>query len=134
MTYHRQAGVSLVSAIFLLVVLAGLAVFAVRMTSLQSQSVSARLRSAQALHAARSGIAWAAHRAVNAGWCATQTLNFSEGGTAGFSVAIDCSQSSHSEGGSTVNVFVITALAQAGVYGGPDYVSRNLLAKVADES
>ena len=128
----KQRGIALVSAIFLLVVLAGLAVYAVRIGVMQQQSVSAALRAAQALNAARSGINWAAHRAVMAGWCASATLSLSEAGTNGFDVTVSCTATAHAEGGATVNVYVIDVLAEAGAYGGPDYVSRRLEAKITD--
>jgi MSHA biogenesis protein MshP len=131
---RKQLGVSLVAAIFLLVVLAGLGVFAVRLGVLQAQTTTSGLRAAQAFHAARGGIAWAAHQALNGGVCGAAVLNLSEGGTSGFDVTIQCAQSSHVEAGSTLNVFVIDALAEAGTYGGPDYVSRRLQAKITDAS
>jgi MSHA biogenesis protein MshP len=128
----RQRGVSLVAAVFLLVALAGLGAFAVRLGVLQQGTVTSALRAAQAHHAARAGIAWAAHRAVNAGWCATATLNLTQGGTSGFDVAVQCAETSHVEGGATISVYVITVLAEAGAYGTPDYVSRRLEAKIRD--
>jgi len=128
----RQRGVSLVSAIFLLVVLAALGVAAARIGVLQQQTVTSGLRAAQAFQAARSGIAWAAYRAVNAGWCSSATLALTEVGTAGFSVQVQCAQSVHTEGGATLNVYVIDVIAEAGLFGGPDYVSRRLQAKITD--
>jgi MSHA biogenesis protein MshP len=128
----RQQGFSLVAAIFLLVVLAGLGVYAVKVSVMQQQTVTSALRAAQAFHAARSAVAWASYRAVNAGWCANQTLGLNEGGTAGFSVTVQCTQSMHIEGTSTVRVFIIDVRAEAGSYGGPDYVSRRLQAKITD--
>lgn len=128
----RQRGVSLISAVFLLVVLAGLAVYAVRISVVQQQTVSSSLLAAQAFHAAKSGLSWAAYRAVDSGWCATATLNLTEAGTNGFDVDIACTQSVHMEGGTAINVFVIDVFAQSGIYGGPDYVSRRLQAKITD--
>jgi MSHA biogenesis protein MshP len=128
----RQRGFSLVSAVFLLVVLGGLAVYAVRINTLQQQTVTAGLRAAQAFHAARAGVAWAAYRALNAGTCAAATLNLTEGATAGFRVSVQCSQSTHTEGSSTVRVFVFDVRAEAGAYGGPDYVSRRVQTKITD--
>ena len=133
-TLHKQRGVSLVAAVFLLVVLAGLSAFAVRLGVLQGQTTTSGLRAAQAFHAARAGIAWAAHQALNGGVCGPALLNLTEGGTNGFDVTIQCAQSSHVEAGSTLNVFVIDALAEAGTYGGPGYVSRRLQAKITDAS
>jgi len=132
MRSQRQGGFSLVAAVFLLVVLAGLGVYAVRINTLQQQTVTAGLRAAQAYHAARSGIAWAAHRALNGGPCAAATLTLSEGAAAGFRVAVQCVESTHSEGSSSVRVLVFDARAEAGGYGGPDYVSRRLQTKIMD--
>jgi len=131
---HRQRGATLVVAVFLLVVLALLGAFAVRLTLMQQQTVSSALLATQAFHAARSGIAWGAHRALNGGWCATTTLSLTEGGAAGFSVDVSCTQSTHVEGGATIEVFVIEALAEWGSYGDTDYVSRRLEAKITNES
>lgn len=129
---RRQRGVTLVAAIFLLVVLAALGTFAVRVGTLQQQTVSSELRAAQAFHAARSGVAWAAYRALTAGWCGSQTLNLTEAGTNGFDVEVTCTQTAHPEGSTTTNVYVIDVLAEGGSYGGPDYVSRRLQAKITD--
>jgi MSHA biogenesis protein MshP len=127
-----QRGFSLVAAIFLLVVLAGLGGYAVRLNTLQQQTVTAALRGAQAFEAARTGAAWGAYRAVNGGVCAAGTLNLTEGATAGFRVSVLCTQSSHVEGAATVRVFILDVRAEAGVYGGPDYVSRRVQTKVTD--
>jgi MSHA biogenesis protein MshP len=127
-----EQGFSLVSAIFMLVVLAGLGAYAVRLNTLQQQSVTAALRGSQAFEAARTGAAWAAYRSVNGGVCAGGTLNLTEGATAGFRVSVQCSESTHTEGTTTVRIFVLDVRAEAGAYGGPDYVSRRLQTKVTD--
>lgn len=131
---RRQRGTSLIVAVFLLVVLAGLGAFAVRLTLMQQQTVNSALLASQAFHAAKSGISWAAHRALNGGWCASTSLSLTEAGAAGFSVDVACSQSTHVEGGITIDVFTINVLAESGNYGEPDYVSRRLQAKIMDES
>jgi MSHA biogenesis protein MshP len=127
-----QRGFSLVSAVFLLVVLAALGVYAVRINTMQQQTVSAGLRAAQAFHAARSGVAWGAYRSLGGGTCVGGTLNLTEGATAGFRVSVTCSESVHTEGTTTVRVFVFDVRAEAGTYGGPDYVSRRLQTKITD--
>jgi MSHA biogenesis protein MshP len=129
---RQQRGFSLVAAIFLLVVLAGLGAYAVRLNTLQQQGVTAALRGAQAFEAARTGAAWGASRSVTAGACAGGTLDLTQGAAAGFSVSVDCSQSTHVEGTATVRVFLLNVQAAAGTYGGPDYVSRRLQTKVTD--
>ncbi len=128
----KQRGVSLVSAVFLIVVLASLGTFAVRLTAVQQQTAGAAVRATQAMLAAQTGIDWAAHRALIGGSCASASLALTEGGANGFSVSVTCTQTAHVEAGTTINVYRIEALAQSGVYGGPDYVSRRLHAKVTD--
>jgi MSHA biogenesis protein MshP len=120
-----------VSAVFLLTVLAGLGVVAVRLGTVGNQTVTQSLRAAQAFQAARAGAAWGAHRAVS-GSCGSATLTLTEGGTAGFDVTVSCVSTSHMEGTLPVNVYVIDVLAEAGVYGGPDYVSRRVQIKLTD--
>jgi MSHA biogenesis protein MshP len=129
---NAQRGFSLISAIFLLVVLAALGVYAVRINTLQQQTVTAGLRASQAFQAARTGVAWGAYRALATSACVSGTLNLTEGATAGFSVTVTCSQSTHTEGASTVRVYVFDVRAEAGAYGGPDYVSRRLQTKITD--
>jgi len=127
-----QRGFSIVTAIFLIVVLAALGVFAVRINTLQQQGVTEGLRAAQAFHAARTGVEWAAYRALNGGTCAAATLALTEGGTQGFTVTIGCSVSTHLEGTSTIHVWVFDVRAEAGAFGGPDFVSRRLQSKITD--
>jgi MSHA biogenesis protein MshP len=129
---HSQRGFSLVSAVFLLVVLAGLGVYAVRLNTLQQQTVTAALRGAQAYEAARTGVSWSAHRALDSGVCGSGTLNLTEGATAGFRVSVQCTQRTYTEGTTPIDVYVFDARAEAGVYGGPDYVSRRLQTKVTN--
>lgn len=128
----RSAGFSLVPALFLLVVLAGLGIVAVRLTAVQSQTVVLGMQSARAYAAASSGVDWAAYRALVNGACDSASLPLTEGGLAGFTVSTNCSSSTHTEGSTSVQIFVIEAFARSGIYGTPDYVSRRLRATVTD--
>ena len=127
-----QRGFSLVPALFLLIVLAGLGVVAVRVTAVQSQTVVLGIQSSRAYSAARSGVDWAAYRALTSGLCGNSSLALSEGGLAGFQVTTSCSSTSHTEGNTPVQVFVIESFASSGVYGQPDYVSRRVRATFTD--
>lgn len=130
----RAAGFSLVAALFLIVIVAGLVAYAARAVVAHQHTVTLSLLGARALEAARTGIEWGAYRALNGGTCASGTLALTEGVLSGFSVQVDCSASVHSEGGATVNVYLITAFARSGVYGQPDYVSRQVRARITDAS
>jgi MSHA biogenesis protein MshP len=129
---RTQQGVSLVSALFLIVVIAALGAFAVRISAGQQHTVNLSLLSSQALAAANAGVEWAARRALEEGGCAaatTQTLTLTEGALADFTVAVTCTPTTHADGGGSTTIYSITAFAQRGVYGAPDYVSRQIRAR-----
>lgn len=121
-------------ALFMLIVLAGLGAVAVRLSSIQQQTVVLAMQSARAYAAARAGIEWAGYQALNGGSCTTATIALNEGGLAGFSVDTACSSSTHTVGPATVTVFTIEAFARSGSYGTPDYVSRRIRSTVTDAS
>ena len=127
-----QRGFALVAAIFLLVVLASLGVYIVRISGVQQQTVNVALLGARAFEAAVSGMEWGAFQALDSGTCTTTTLNLTEGGLAGFDVDVTCSSSAHTEAGNVYNLYLIDVEARNGVYGTPDYVSRRMQARVTD--
>jgi len=127
-----QRGFALVAAIFLLVVLASLGVYIVRISGVQQQTVNVALLGARAFEAAVSGMEWGAFQALDSGTCTTTTLNLTEGGLAGFDVDVTCSSSAHTESGNVYNLYLIDVEARNGVYGTPDYVSRRMQARVTD--
>ncbi|MEL7448929.1 MAG: pilus assembly protein MshP [Pseudomonadota bacterium] len=130
----RQRGVALVTALFLTVVLASLALVAVKLVSSQSQTVSLSIQAARAFQAAQAGIEYGAHRALVAGACAPATFTYTEGGLTGITVDVSCAVSTHGEGATTTSVYSLEAFARAGAYGSPDYVSRRVRATVADST
>jgi MSHA biogenesis protein MshP len=141
----RQAGFSLVTAIFLLVVLAGLLGYMINLSVVQHNTVVMSFRGALAMQAARSALDSAFYRVLKEGFdCnADPTL----GGPVGFSaveapalqsftVNLSCYESNHVEGVDSVTVYELTAVASSGSYsngGGanPDYVSRRIRATVS---
>ena len=135
---QRQRGFSLVSAIFLLVVLTTAGAYMVRISGVQRTTTSFALLGPKAYHAARSGVEWAIHAAINVpGSCpvgSTTTTPFSltEGGLAGFSVSVTCTSAVHTEASASETVFDISSTAEFGSFGDRDYVSRRLQARVTD--
>jgi MSHA biogenesis protein MshP len=134
----RREGFSLVSAIFLLVVVTAAGAFMVRISGVQRTTTSFALLGPKAYHAARSGIEWAVHAAINVpgscpvGSTTTSSFNLTEGGLAGFSVAVTCASAVHNEASGSETVFDITSTAEFGSFGDRDYVSRRLEARVTD--
>ena len=120
------------AAIFLIVVLASLGTYIVRISGMQHQTVNVTLLGSRAFQAARVGVEWAAFQALDSAACTTTTLTLTEGGLDGFDVDVTCTSSSHTETGNTYNIFVIDVEARAGVYGNPDYVSRRMQASLTD--
>lgn len=140
----RQRGVSLVAAVVVMLLLAGVGAYALRSASTQHSGAASDILGARAYQAARSGIQWAVHQVLKGdlatGFCnggaATDTLAGLGGDLAGFSVAIACTRTLHAEAGETVRMYAITATAcnraacpAAG--GQANYVERELAAVVA---
>jgi MSHA biogenesis protein MshP len=123
----RPKGFSLITAIFLLVVLAALGAFMVIFTGLQQNTVQADVLGVRAYYAARAGIEWGLYRALDpdnniapgaAGFVdcpvdASGTLNAMGGSLSPFTVVVVCTQTSPdpTEAGKTLRVFQITATA-----------------------
>jgi MSHA biogenesis protein MshP len=90
----RQAGVGLVTAIFLLVVLAGLGVAMVSLFTTQQASADLDLQGARAYQAARAGIEWGVFQRLQKQSCGGETqLDMSNAGSlSGFKVFVKCTQ------------------------------------------
>ena len=123
-------GFALVSALFLIVVLSALGAFLVNIVAVQHATPAMRVHAARADYAARSGMAWAVHRALDSGTCADAGFDLVEGALAGFSVSVRCASSIHDLSGAAVPYYVIDVSAQSGSYGSADFVARSLQAKV----
>jgi MSHA biogenesis protein MshP len=105
----RQAGVGLITAIFLLVVLAGLGVAMVGITTAQQASANLDLLGARAYQAARSGLEWGIFQQLRKESCAAKTTFTMPAGTSlsGFSVIVTCEPKG--SGGLTRHLITSTA-------------------------
>ena len=122
----RQSGLSIISAIFMLVLLAALAAFMLTFSMSSNVTQAQDIQGSRAYWAARSGLEWGAYRVVQDNACATTTLTLS-----GFNVAVTCTLSPpYLEAGSNVNIYRITATANQGTLGSVGYVERQLQATV----
>ncbi len=139
---NRQGGFSLVTAIFILVILAGLGASMVTFSTAQHSTVAMDIQSARAYQAARAGIEWGAYETLRVpgfscpAAAASYTMTFAGTPLAGFTTVVTCSSTIHSEGANTVgaNTVVVSILNSTAVYGvvnTPDYVTRQLSARVA---
>lgn len=137
-----QHGFSLISAIFLLVVIAALGAFAVTLSTTQHQSQAMEVMGARAYQAALAGVEWAAFNVANSasgvewvGCTATvpaATINGLAGNLAPFTVAVNCAATSAVEGTSMIWIYDVSAVANTG--GNPGdvgYVEQVATAKLA---
>lgn len=134
-----QQGFSIVTAIFLLVVLSFLGVAMVTFSTTQHQSSAMDVLGSRAYQAARAGIEWATYQvaqspasAAVAAACATNFAAGSLGGTLSpFSVNVTCAPTSYIESGSTVWVYDVAASATTGgTAGDQGYVERVINVKL----
>lgn len=126
----KQRGFSTITAVFLVVVLAALGVFIVSVTGLQQAGETADLQGVRAYQAARAGVEWGAfqvldpNNTLNAGSCAAPDMPVCPGGgttnlaagaltgsLAGFTVTVNCTRTTATEGNRNIWVYEIVSTA-----------------------
>ncbi|MBI5658361.1 MAG: agglutinin biogenesis protein MshP [Nitrosomonadales bacterium] len=135
-----QRGFSLVTAIFLVVVLSGLGAAMMTFFTAQQQGSALDVLGARAYRAARAGIEWGAFQVVqNSGVgfapaCRTgitaQSLPALAGTLADFAVNVNCSAISAVDA-APLWVYSLTSTATRGAAGSADYVERQISATIA---
>ena len=132
---RRAAGFSLVSAIFLMVVLVVLGASLVTISGVQQTTTAQALQSARATFAARAGAQWVGAQDLST-WCPGPAYPMATSFTLpapldGFTLSIECERGAHLlEAVPAKNYFIVEITATSGTYGGPDYVRRKLRTKV----
>jgi MSHA biogenesis protein MshP len=150
-----QSGFSLVSAIFLLVILSALGVFMLSISTMQQTTSTQDSQGSHAYQAAKTGLEWGAYQIMN-----PENINPSTGGVARyvcgpskllakpasladlpppsplsgslsmFRVTVDCISADFVEGGNNVRVYQLTSTASFGVAGSTSYIERRLTASL----
>lgn len=136
-----QSGFSIVTAIFLLVVLSALGAFIVSVSGVQHVSQVYDVQGARAYQAARAGIEWGLHQVLQGGGSCAASASFVPAAIAEFTVTVGCSASASTNEGDpavTVTVYSLTATAcnqpaASACPGTPgaNYVERQLQATVS---
>lgn len=116
-----QRGVSIISAIFLLLLFAAIAAFMVSMTSTANITSSQDVVGARTYQAAQAGVEWGLYQLDPNGGTATLPSCFANttlNQVAGYSVAVVCTPypgaaTSYAEAGRTIRIFEISAIATA---------------------
>jgi MSHA biogenesis protein MshP len=135
-----QAGVGLMTAIFLLVVLAGLGAASITIFTSQRTSAALDVQSSRAYQAARAGIEWGAYKVLQTNRSCDATGNASTSGTitfssipslSGFTVTVQCER--YDSIGADRFIITSTACSKPGTDGkcpnqtnSPDYVARKI--------
>ena len=118
----RMRGFSLVTGIFLLVVLSALGAFMVIFTGLQQNTVQNDVLGVRAYYAARAGINWGMYRALDPddtiapgaaafAPCPAGTINTLGGSLAPFTVVVTCTITPATEANRAIRIYQITATA-----------------------
>lgn len=122
----KQSGLSIIAAIFMLVLLAALAAFMLTFSVVSNVTQAQDIQGSRAYWAAHSGVEWGVYRVLQDNACAATTLPLS-----GFTVSVTCTLSGpYLEGSSNVYIYRITATANQGTLGSVGYVERQLQATV----
>lgn len=104
-----EKGFALPAALFLLVVLGGLAAWLMRLTTATLAQEALELEGARAYQAAQAGME-AGIYAARSGSCTAQTLTFA-GQLARFTASVACTAHNSEEGGVTLNFYEISSIA-----------------------
>lgn len=134
-----QKGFSLISAIFLLVVLAFLGAAMVTFSTNQHMSSAMDVMGTRAYQAARAGVEWGAYQVLRSGGACAGVLppaTFAGTTLNGFTVTVACTTSVASEVSAAtgiVTVYDLTSTATQGAGpGAPDYVERRIQVSIAN--
>lgn len=109
----QPRGFAILSAIFILVVLAALGAFILSVSTSQQIGSALDVQGARAYQAARSGIEWGLYRQLQNGVCAASSSFMPAATTlSGFTVTVTCNAVTDGSGGPTVYSVFATACNQ----------------------
>jgi MSHA biogenesis protein MshP len=108
---RAQRGFSLVTAVFLITVLALLGAFMVSVGGFQQKSSQLDIQGVRAYQAARAGVEWGAYQSLRNNACAGTTLTFIGTTLEGFNTTVTCFRTTPTELNTTVTMDQITATA-----------------------
>lgn len=141
-----STGFSLVTAIFLLVVIAALGVFVVTLSTTQQQSAALDVLGTRAYQAARAGVDWGAYQVIQSEASGGAFASACQAGPtsrvvampntlAVFSVNVECSATVHAEGNRPqLWIYQLTSTASGvtgAAPGSSDYIERQMRVSIA---
>jgi MSHA biogenesis protein MshP len=127
---NHSCGFVLISAIFLLVVISALGLFAVTISNTQQQSSVMDALGSRAYQAAKTGIEWGSYQISKGGVtsCASFPQPTMPAGTqlSAFNVTVNCTSTTYTEGISTYSIYQLTSIATTGMVGSASYFERQI--------
>jgi MSHA biogenesis protein MshP len=109
---HAQRGFTLVSGIFLIVILAALSAYLINFRVYQDAAVALDALGTRAYAAARSGVEWGAYNSLQNNACAASASLALAGTLTGYTVNVTCTRNTFNEAGPPlVNIDTIVATA-----------------------
>ncbi len=148
-TYKKQKGLSAIMAIVFVVLFALIGTYLASFVTVSALNSAASSREIQAWFAARSGLEWTIHTALNQS-CTCETdccsaatfpigsanaINLSGSGLSGYQFYLNsCSDVSATEGSSTYCVYNVDLTARSGMEGDVDFTVRNMSVSFTDRN
>ena len=137
MNQRLQRGFTLVTAIFILVVLVSLAAAITLISTSQQLGSAADIQGAKAYQAARAGIEWGVYQVTRASTCsASTTFTLTPASLSDFTITVECTPFTDASTGPTVYRIIATACNRPGTGGscpntdaggpGSNYIERRL--------
>lgn len=134
LSIRKAGGFSLLTTLFLLVVVAGLGGYLVSLASTQHLTSALAVQQSRAYYAALGGLEWVAYQIQQDTGsppdCPASPTTYSADG---FSITCRCQRSLHSVGGNPqYAMFDVTAEATSGTFGDWDFVRRTISATISE--
>lgn len=121
---HNTRGFILISVLFLVVVLAAIALVMSSTTGVQQFTNVYSIQASRAYFAARSGLEYAIDRATSAGACTNGNIALAG---INFTINVSCASTAGiDEAGNLSTVYTITSTASTGTLGNVDFVTRTV--------
>jgi MSHA biogenesis protein MshP len=125
---REQCGFALIGALFVIVVLAALGAFAVRINMTQEHDAQLELQELRARAALDAGVEYAAARLLVSAANNCGTLANLNNFVGNFAVTFNgCVRTQYVVNGVTLNVYTVNVTSTHGVYGTPEFVARQAL-------
>lgn len=129
----RSSGSALISAIFLVIVLAALIAAMTSLSIVQQDTATKSVLAARVYYGAKAGLEWGIQAAIATTACAASSGPFTPAGDAstGVSVTVTCAASQNGAG-TAVFTYYLTATATTGTLGTLSYAERRMEATVSN--